>query len=280
MINQLTRTIGAGTDYAQNSDYHFTMVTSGGAISMIMPNLVAYLNYRKFSAGYFSEIEGMRFVDSSNLAATNNITFYASAGNTINGAASVTLNINGISGMIFPTGTTSWVLITSAISGGGGTGATGPTGATGATGPTGATGATGATGDTGTVGATGATGPSGATGATGATGPTGATGTVSDIVVNPQEGSYQLALTDSGKLIEMNSGIGNNLTVPTNITVAFPVGTEILVYQAGTGQTTIVAAVGVTINSVSGNLNLSAQYAAASLVQTAANIWLLSGSLA
>jgi hypothetical protein len=67
--------------------------------------------------------------------------------------------------------------------------------------------------------------------------------------------------------------------VPLNSSVAFPIGTQILVSQYGAGQTSFVATGGVTIRSASGNLKLSAQYAAATLVKIADNEWYLFGSL-
>lgn len=94
-----------------------------------------------------------------------------------------------------------------------------------------------------------------------------------------QSGTNTFALTDANTFQLCTAGAGMNLTVPANATVAFPVGTEIDVFQEGAGQVTFVAAVGVTINSDSGNLKLSAQYVGASLKKTATNTWALVGSL-
>lgn len=99
------------------------------------------------------------------------------------------------------------------------------------------------------------------------------------ITTNRQTASYTLVLTDADKMVEMNVAGANNLTVPANASVAFPTGTQILVSQYGAGQTTFVADVGVTIRSNSGNLKLSAQYTAATLVKIGANEWYLFGSL-
>lgn len=91
--------------------------------------------------------------------------------------------------------------------------------------------------------------------------------------------SYSIVLTDNGKLILMNVAISNNLTIPLNSSINFPVGTKIDVSSIGAGQTTIVATSGVTINSAGGALKLRLQYSGATLVQTATNVWSLFGDI-
>ena len=99
------------------------------------------------------------------------------------------------------------------------------------------------------------------------------------ITTNTQVAFYSLVLTDNGKLILMNVATANNLTIPLNSSVNFPVGTKIDVSSIGAGQTTIVAAGGVTINSAGGALKLRLQYSGATLVQTATNVWSLFGDI-
>ena len=99
------------------------------------------------------------------------------------------------------------------------------------------------------------------------------------ITTNTQVASYSLALNDNGKLVLMNVATANNLTIPLNSSVNFPVGTKIDVSSIGAGQTTIVAAGGVTINSAGGALKLRLQYSGATLVQTATNVWSLFGDI-
>jgi hypothetical protein len=96
--------------------------------------------------------------------------------------------------------------------------------------------------------------------------------------INAQTGtSYTLVLTDQSKIIEMNNASANTLTVPTDASVNFPVGTVIDIFQTGAGQTTVGGA-GVTINARPG-LKLSGQWATATLIKRATNTWLLTGSL-
>jgi hypothetical protein len=99
------------------------------------------------------------------------------------------------------------------------------------------------------------------------------------IVTNRQTASYTLVLSDADKLVEMNVGSANNLTVPLNSSVAFATGTQILLAQYGAGQTTVVATSGVTIRSNGAKLKLNAQYSGATLVKIAENEWYLFGDI-
>jgi hypothetical protein len=99
------------------------------------------------------------------------------------------------------------------------------------------------------------------------------------VTANRQTASYTLVLGDNGKLIEMNVGSANNLTVPLNSSVAFPIGTQIDCIQYGAGQTTIVATSGVTINSQSGYLKIGVRYSAVTLIKIGTNEWYCIGNL-
>lgn len=97
--------------------------------------------------------------------------------------------------------------------------------------------------------------------------------------INTQTASYTLILSDGMKVVEMNAAGANNLTVPPNASVAFPIGTLIDVTQIGAGQTTIVADTGVTVSSKDGNLKLTGQWSGATLYKRATNTWVLLGDL-
>lgn len=101
---------------------------------------------------------------------------------------------------------------------------------------------------------------------------------VSHFQQNPQSASYSLVLADDGKLINMNVGSANNLTIPLNSSIAFPIGTQINVFQLGAGQTTIVATGGVTVYSTPG-LKLRAQYSLATLLKVGTDTWIVGGDL-
>lgn len=97
------------------------------------------------------------------------------------------------------------------------------------------------------------------------------------LTVDAQTGTtYTLALADAGAIVTLSNGSAITVTVPTNASVAFPVGTAITLYAIGAGQVTVAAAGGVTVNGANG-LKLSKQYSGALLVQVAANSWILTG---
>jgi len=99
------------------------------------------------------------------------------------------------------------------------------------------------------------------------------------ITTNRQTASYTLVLSDADKLVEMNVGSANNLTVPLNSSVAFPTGTQILLAQYGAGQTTVVATSGVTVRSNGGKLKLNVQYSGATLIKIGTDEWYLFGDI-
>jgi hypothetical protein len=101
---------------------------------------------------------------------------------------------------------------------------------------------------------------------------------LSDLATNAQTASYTLVLADKGKLVEVSNASANNLTVPLNSTVAYPVGAQINILQTGAGQTTVVATGGVTINATPG-LKLRAQWSSATLIKRATDTWVLVGDL-
>lgn len=98
------------------------------------------------------------------------------------------------------------------------------------------------------------------------------------VTVNAQTDSYTLVLADAGKLVEMGKGTAQDLTVPLNSSVPFPVGTRIDVLQTGAGQVTVVATGGVTVNAKTG-LKLAGQWAGATLIKRATDTWVLIGAL-
>jgi hypothetical protein len=110
-------------------------------------------------------------------------------------------------------------------------------------------------------------------------GPTGPTGPVGLVGIGGATGAYTLALTDNGKLVDMDKATAVTLTVPKNAVVAFPIGTSIAVRQKGAGQVTIAPVDGdVTLNYPDG-LKTTNQYAMAQLIKIAINTWQVYGSL-
>lgn len=69
------------------------------------------------------------------------------------------------------------------------------------------------------------------------------------LTFNTRVADYTLAASDQlqDTVVEMNVGIANTVTIPLNSSVAFPIGSQIVIAQYGSGQTTIAGAVGVTL---------------------------------
>ena len=98
------------------------------------------------------------------------------------------------------------------------------------------------------------------------------------VTIDPETASYTLILANREQMVEMNVGSANTLTVPTNGSVAFPIGTRVHIVQTGSGQTTITPASGVTINGTPG-LKTRAQWSAVTLVKRASDTWIAFGDL-
>ena len=91
--------------------------------------------------------------------------------------------------------------------------------------------------------------------------------------------SYTLsALTERDSLIEVSSASAVTITVPTNATLALPVGTSIDILQTGAGQVTIAGASGVTVNATPG-LKLRTQWSGVTLFKRATDTWVVYGDL-
>lgn len=97
--------------------------------------------------------------------------------------------------------------------------------------------------------------------------------------LNKESASYTLVLADAHHYVEMEVSSANDLTVPLNSSVAFPIGTEIRVTQLGTGQTTILGDTGVTIRTEGGKNKTVGQYSVATLFKRGTNEWYLFGDL-
>ena len=111
------------------------------------------------------------------------------------------------------------------------------------------------------------------------TGTVNAAALVAPLAINTPTASYTLVAADAGKLIEMNVGSANTLTIPANSSVAFDVGTQIVVVQLGAGVTTLAGAGGVGLNSKDDNKIIDGQYAAVTLIKKGTDDWWLFGAL-
>lgn len=103
---------------------------------------------------------------------------------------------------------------------------------------------------------------------------------LADVSINAQTGTtYTLALADAGGLVTFDNSSAITVEVPESSTVAFPVGTQILLAQINAGQ--------VTVTPESSNVDILSPEttslrkvgAQAALVQIATDVWLLEGNL-
>jgi hypothetical protein len=90
--------------------------------------------------------------------------------------------------------------------------------------------------------------------------------------------SYTLGASDAGRIISFSAASAINLTVPTNASVGYRVGTTIHIRQAGDGQITIAGAEGVTLESDE-TLKTRKKFAVVGLTKIATNTWAVYGSL-
>jgi hypothetical protein len=102
--------------------------------------------------------------------------------------------------------------------------------------------------------------------------------------LNDQTGTtYTPVLTDQYQVLVTRSNAGaSTMTIPTNASVAFPVGTVITVLNKGAGAVTISGAGGVTVLSAGATAAspVLSQYKSCALMQTSANNWYVVGAIA
>jgi hypothetical protein len=91
--------------------------------------------------------------------------------------------------------------------------------------------------------------------------------------------SRTLALTDANKKLRANHAtVAINYTVPPNSSVAFPIGTWILIEMTGAAQVAVVAGAGVTIKPAT-KLKVNGQDTSAVLTKEATDTWSWQGSV-
>lgn len=98
--------------------------------------------------------------------------------------------------------------------------------------------------------------------------------------------AYTLQASDAGKLLlASNSSTAGTVSIPTDATTNFAVGTQITILQTGSGQLTIQAANSGTTTVLSTGATAASpkcrvQYAAITLWKSAANTWYAFGDIA
>jgi len=97
--------------------------------------------------------------------------------------------------------------------------------------------------------------------------------------------TYTTVLNDNGQVVTMNNASANTLSIPTNASVAYPIGTQINVLQIGAGQTTIQAVTSGTTTILSTGATaaapkLRARYSSATCIKAATDLWYVVGDIA
>ena len=97
--------------------------------------------------------------------------------------------------------------------------------------------------------------------------------------------SYTAVLANNGQVVTMNNASANTFSIPTNASVAFPIGTQINVLQIGAGQTTIQAVTSgtTTIQSTGATAaapKLRVRYSAATCLKAGTDLWYVFGDIA
>ena len=106
-------------------------------------------------------------------------------------------------------------------------------------------------------------------------------GLVAPLAINAQSGTtYTFVLADAGKFVSSDNGSAQVFTVPPNSSIAYAVGTQIIVQNIGSANCTLGEGSGVTVNSKDSNKEIDGQFAAATLIKTATDAWSLIGALA
>lgn len=110
-------------------------------------------------------------------------------------------------------------------------------------------------------------------------------GLVAFTVGSDQTADYTPVLNDQYQaLIPMNKATAVNFTIPTNASVAYPVGTVLTVLNKGAGACTIKAVTSGTTTVLSAGATAAqpslAQYKTAACIKTATDTWYVVGAIA
>ena len=110
-------------------------------------------------------------------------------------------------------------------------------------------------------------------------------GLTSFTVGTAQTADYTPVLNDQYQtLVVMNKATAVNFTIPTNASVAYPVGTAITVLNIGAGACTIKAVTSGTTTVLSAGATAAqpsvAQYKSAVCIKTATDTWYIVGAVA
>jgi hypothetical protein len=106
------------------------------------------------------------------------------------------------------------------------------------------------------------------------------------LTIDPKTGTtYTFSLTDANnELITASNASAQTYSIPTNASVAFPIGSQINIIQIGAGQVTINAVTSGTTTVLSNggtaaSPKLRVQYSSASLIKVGTDTWYVIGDI-
>ena len=105
-----------------------------------------------------------------------------------------------------------------------------------------------------------------------------------NLAFDAETASYTAVLANNGQVVTMSNASANTFSIPTNASVAFPIGTQINVLQIGAGQTTIQAVTSgtTTIQSTGATAaapKLRARYSVATCLKAGTDLWYVFGDI-
>ena len=105
-----------------------------------------------------------------------------------------------------------------------------------------------------------------------------------NLAFDAETASYTGILANNGQVVTMNNASANTFSIPTNASVAYPVGTQINVLQIGAGQTTIQAVTSGTTSILSTAATaaapkIRARYGMATCIKAATDTWYVVGDI-
>jgi hypothetical protein len=105
-----------------------------------------------------------------------------------------------------------------------------------------------------------------------------------NLAFDAETASYTAVLANNGQVVTMDNASANTFSIPTNASVAFPIGTQINVLQIGAGQTTIQAVTsGTTTIQSTGAApaapKLRVRYSAATCLKAGTDLWYVFGDI-
>lgn len=106
-----------------------------------------------------------------------------------------------------------------------------------------------------------------------------------NLVFDAETASYTGVLANNGQVVTMSNASANTFSIPTNASVAYPIGTQINILQVGAGQTTIQAVTSGTTSILSTAATaaapkIRARYGMATCIKAETDTWYVVGDIA